>query len=53
VQTGNRWGLAVPKSRPSLLDALDEALAAIKADGRLAAAWHEWLPSLTYPFTAG
>jgi polar amino acid transport system substrate-binding protein len=52
VQTGNRWGLAVSKSRPSLLDALDEALAAIKADGRLAAAWNEWLPSLTYPFTA-
>lgn len=52
VRTGNRWGLAVPKSRPSLLDALDEALAAIKADGRLAAAWEEWLPSLEYPFAA-
>ena len=39
------------KSRPSLLDALDEALAAVKADGRLAAAWREWLPSLDYPFT--
>ena len=48
VKTGNRWGLAVSKSRPSLLDALDEALAAVKADGRLAAAWNEWLPSLEY-----
>jgi polar amino acid transport system substrate-binding protein len=53
VQTGNRWGLGVSKSRPSLLDALDEALAAVKADGRLAAAWDEWLPSLRYPFTTG
>lgn len=53
VRTGNRWGLAVSKSRPSLLDALDEALAAVKADGRLAAAWDEWLPSLEYPFSAG
>ncbi|MCW2895370.1 MAG: amino acid transporter substrate-binding protein [Actinomycetia bacterium] len=52
VKTGNRWGLAVSKSRPSLLDALDEALAAVKADGRLAAAWAQWLPSLEYPFTA-
>ena len=23
------------------------------ADGRLAAAWDEWLPSLRYPFTTG
>jgi polar amino acid transport system substrate-binding protein len=52
VKTGNRWGLAVSKARPSLLDALDEALAAVKADGRLAAAWDQWLPSLEYPFTA-
>jgi polar amino acid transport system substrate-binding protein len=51
VKTANRWGLAVSKSRPSLLDALDEALAAVKADGRLATAWGEWLPSLRYPFT--
>jgi polar amino acid transport system substrate-binding protein len=27
VATGNRWGLAVSKSRPSLRGALDEALA--------------------------
>lgn len=52
VKSGNRWGLAVSKSRPSLLDALDEALAAVKADGRLAGAWQEWLPPLEYPFTA-
>jgi len=50
VRTGNRWGLAVSKSRPSLLDALDEALALVKEDGRLLAAWNEWLPTLDYPF---
>jgi polar amino acid transport system substrate-binding protein len=50
VQTGNRWGLAVSKSRPSLRSALDEALAAAKASGRLEAAWNQWLPTLGYPF---
>jgi polar amino acid transport system substrate-binding protein len=53
VRTGNRWGLAVSRSRPSLLDALDEALGAMKADGRLLAAWERWLPTLDYPFTEG
>jgi polar amino acid transport system substrate-binding protein len=51
VRTGNNWGLAVSKSRPSLVDALDEALAAVKADGQLLAAWKQWLPALEYPFT--
>ena len=51
VPTGNRWGLAVSNSRPSLLGALDEALAAVKADGQLAAAWKRWLPTLQYPFS--
>ena len=51
VKTANRWGLAVSKSRPSLLDALDEALAVVKDDGRLLAAWRQWLPTLDYPFT--
>jgi polar amino acid transport system substrate-binding protein len=50
VRTGNRWGLAVSKARPSLLGALDEALAAVKASGQLEAAWKEWLPALDYPF---
>jgi polar amino acid transport system substrate-binding protein len=52
VATGNRWGLAVSPSRPSLLDALDEALAVVKASGQLEAAWKAWLPTLDYPFTA-
>jgi polar amino acid transport system substrate-binding protein len=50
VKTGNRWGIAVSRSRPSLVDALDEALALVKADGRLHAAWEQWLPALEYPF---
>jgi polar amino acid transport system substrate-binding protein len=51
--TGNRWGLAVSKSRPSLLAVLDDALAAVKAGGQLEAAWKEWLPTLEYPFADG
>lgn len=50
VQTGNRWGLAVAKSRPALTRALDAALASLKASGQLEAAWNEWLPALAYPF---
>jgi len=52
VQTGNRWGLAVSKSRPALLDALDEALATVKDSGQLEAAWKQWLPALDYPFAS-
>jgi polar amino acid transport system substrate-binding protein len=53
VATGNRWGLAVAKGNQALLaGALDDALAAVKADGRLRQAWRDWLPSLDYPFTA-
>ena len=51
VKTGNRWGLAVAKSNQALLGALDDALAAVKADGRLRQAWRDWLPALDYPFT--
>lgn len=50
VRTGNRWGIATSKSRPGLRAALDEALAGVKADGGLAAAWQEWLPGLEWPF---
>lgn len=51
VRTGNRWGLAVAESHRALLGALDEALGAVKADGRLRQAWEHWLPALEYPFT--
>lgn len=49
VRTGNRWGIAVAKDRPELLAALDGALAAVIADGRLEAAWREWMPTLEFP----
>ncbi len=49
VQTGNRWAIGVAKDRPETLAELDEALAAVIADGRLRAAWEQWLPSLDYP----
>ena len=50
VATRNAWGLAVAKDRPQLRDELDGALAAIIADGRLEAAWMQWMPELAYPF---
>ncbi|WP_343239528.1 ABC transporter substrate-binding protein [Streptomyces sp. SID9913] len=52
VETGNRWGIGVAKDRPEDLAAIDTALGRIVADGRLAAAWAEWMPSLPYPFAA-
>ena len=51
VRTGNRRGLAVARTDQALLGALDDALAAVKADGRLRQAWRDWLPALEYPFT--
>jgi len=50
VKTGNRWGIGVAKDRPDVLAELDGALARVIADGRLAAAWAEWIPTLEYPF---
>ncbi len=52
VRTGNRWGISVPKDRPETLAALDAAVAAVIADGRLRTAWETWLPTLDYPFAA-
>jgi polar amino acid transport system substrate-binding protein len=52
VPTRNRWGVAVAKDRPETRDAIDGALAAVIADGRLEAAWQRWMPHLDYPFAA-
>ena len=52
VETGNRWGIGVAKDRPEVLAEIDAALAALIDDGRLHAAWQEWLPTLDYPFGA-
>lgn len=50
VKTGNRWGMSVPKGNEETLAELDGALARVIADGRLRAAWEQWLPTLEYPF---
>lgn len=50
VKTGNRWGMSVPKGNEETLAELDGALARVIADGRLRAAWKQWLPTLEYPF---
>jgi len=49
VKTGNRWGVGVAKDRPELRDAIDAALAAVIADGRLQSVWEEWMPTLEFP----
>jgi polar amino acid transport system substrate-binding protein len=49
VKTGNRWGVGVAKDRPELRDAIDTALAAVIADGRLRSVWEEWMPTLEFP----
>lgn len=50
VPTRNKWGLAVSKQRPEWRDELDAALGRVIANGRLEAAWTEWLSGLEFPF---
>ncbi|MFN8193434.1 MAG: ABC transporter substrate-binding protein [Nocardioidaceae bacterium] len=50
VHTGNLWGISVPPERADLLAELDDALAAVVADGRLREVWQAWLPTLDFPF---
>ncbi|MFU0805097.1 MAG: ABC transporter glutamine-binding protein GlnH [Pseudoclavibacter caeni] len=50
--THNRWGIGIAKDRPDLLGEIDRALAALTADGSLAAAWERWMPHLPFPFQA-
>jgi polar amino acid transport system substrate-binding protein len=52
VATRNRWGVGVAKDRPDLLAELDAALARVIVDGRLAEAWHRWIPTLPFPVAA-
>lgn len=49
VRTGNRWGVGVAKDNPALRERLNAALAAVVADGRLAAVWADWMPHLAFP----
>jgi polar amino acid transport system substrate-binding protein len=52
VPTRNAWGVAVAKDRPEMRDELDAALALVIDDGRLAAAWRRWMPTLPFPLPA-
>lgn len=49
VPTRNQWGIGVGKHRPELHARLDDALAQVIADGRLARAWDRWIPDLAFP----
>lgn len=51
VATQNAWGVAVPRGRNDLRVALDSALENVIADGRLRAAWSQWMPWLEFPLT--
>ncbi|MBE9077548.1 amino acid ABC transporter substrate-binding protein [Romeria aff. gracilis LEGE 07310] len=46
------FGIAVPKSRQSLLNALNQTLDELAADGTMAQLWAEWIPQKPFPFTA-
>jgi len=50
VETANRWGIAVAKTRSELRAELDLALDRIDRDGTLRATWRRWMPTLPYPF---
>ncbi|GAA1648088.1 amino acid ABC transporter substrate-binding protein [Mycolicibacterium murale] len=49
VATRNRWGIGVAKGNTGLLDALNDALAAVIADGSLEQVWKQWMPDLVFP----
>lgn len=47
--TANQWALAVDRSQPELLKALDRALAEVIADGELRSSWERWMPQIPWP----
>lgn len=49
VATRNRWGVSVAKGNDELRRQLDEALAAVIADGSLRSQWEKWMPTLPFP----
>lgn len=50
VQTANKWGIAVSKTRPDTLAEIDGALGRLVSSGRLEQVWTAHLPTLDYPF---
>lgn len=53
AMTGNRWGVGLAHTNPSLREDIDLALGRIIADGRLESAWKRWMPDLPFPLGAG
>ncbi|MEQ3549611.1 ABC transporter substrate-binding protein [Pseudonocardia nematodicida] len=49
ARTRNRWAVGIRPGNDALRGALDEAIAAVTADGSLASAWHRWMPDLDFP----
>ena len=49
VETRNQWGIAVRRGEDGLRAALDDALAAVIADGSLEATWRRAMPDLPWP----
>lgn len=51
AKTQNRWGIAVAPGNDALREELNAALAAVVADGSLAAVWKKWMPLLDFPLS--
>lgn len=49
AQTRNRWGVGVKQGNDELRQAINSALDAAIADGRLEKVWKEWMPLLPFP----
>ncbi|MFC5337162.1 substrate-binding periplasmic protein [Leucobacter denitrificans] len=49
AMTGNRWGIGVAPGNDELRTQIDDALAAVIADGSLEAVWKKWMPLLDFP----
>ena len=49
AQPRNRWGVGVKPGNDELREAINGALDAAIADGRLEAVWKEWMPLLPFP----
>jgi polar amino acid transport system substrate-binding protein len=49
VATENAWGAALRPGSDALRAALDEAIAAVVADGTLAGIWSRWFPRTRFP----
>lgn len=49
IQTGEQYGMAVPKDNPDLLAAVNQALSAVISDGTYATIFNKYFPGLQIP----